>query len=85
MGVIVLASAWKWTVNFLVIPMDSFQAILGFEWADSYLVTQFGKGIDKVLLEDAQQESSSIYINPGLEQATNIRKRDPKCSFVVAK
>ena len=54
MGVTVQASTWKGTVNFLVVPMDGFQVILGLEWADTYLICQFEKGLDKFLLDNSK-------------------------------
>ena len=46
------AGDWKGRTTFLLVDIDNFDVILGLEWVDKYVISQFGKKVDKLLLDN---------------------------------
>ena len=54
------ARDWKGRTTFVLVDMDSFDVILGLEWVDKYVISQFGKKVDKLLLDNEDRKGSVI-------------------------
>ena len=52
--VLIEAGEWKWRTPFLEVDMDGCKVILGLRWVDKYVINQFGKKVDKVLLDNCE-------------------------------
>eukprot|EP00250_Pteridium_aquilinum_P026281 c3276_g2_i1 orf=132-329(-) len=44
-SVLVQAGEWKARLDFIIVPMDSFEAILGVTWIDKYMMALYEKGL----------------------------------------
>ena len=56
------AGDWKGQTTFLSVDMEHFDVILGLEWVDRYVISQFGKKVDKLLL-DNEDGKGGIIVN----------------------
>ena len=54
------AGDWKGRTTFLSVDMDNFDVILGLEWVDKYVISQFGKKVDKLLLDNEDGKGGVI-------------------------
>ena len=50
-GVRIHAGAWSAKLDFLVVPMDNFEMIVGMAFIDKYLICNFGKRVDQLMLD----------------------------------
>ena len=54
------AGDWKGRTIFLSVDMDAFGVIMGLEWVDKYLISQSGKKIDKLMLDNEDGKGGFI-------------------------
>ena len=77
-NVLIEAGEWKGRTPFLAVDMDGCEVILGLEWVDKYVINQFGKKVDKVLL-DNEDGKGGIIVN------MHRRNAKAKATTVTAK
>ena len=77
-NVLIEVGEWKGQTPFLVVDMDRCEVILGLEWVDKYVINQFGRKVDKVLL-DYEDGKAGIIVN------MHRRNAEAKATTVTAK
>ena len=58
--VLIEVEEWMGRTSFLVVDMDGFEVILGLEWIDKFVINQFGKKVDKLLLDNEDGKGGVI-------------------------
>ncbi|MCO5554803.1 hypothetical protein L7F22_008338 [Adiantum nelumboides] len=49
--VMVQIGEWRAKMDFIVVPMDSYDMMLGLIWFDNYVMSLYGKGVNQVMLD----------------------------------
>ncbi|MCO5613075.1 hypothetical protein L7F22_067349 [Adiantum nelumboides] len=50
-NVMVQIGEWKANIDFIVVPMDSYDMMLGLIWFDNYVMSLYNKGVKKLMLD----------------------------------